>query len=74
MIKAPSLALPLCLLSAACAEEPQPQPDPAVVEKFLYSQEQRVSENSIRTERVIKAVEKAPLDRVDPKVAIALLE
>jgi hypothetical protein len=66
------LALPLCLLGGACAQEPQPQPDPAAVEKFLYSQD-RVSENVIRTERMIKAVEKAPLERVDPNVAVALL-
>ena len=73
MIKAP-LALSLCLLCAACAEKPQPQPDPATVEKFLYSQHNRIDEDDIRTERVIKAVEKAPLERVDPKLALALLD
>jgi hypothetical protein len=74
MTKALDLALPLCLLGAACTQEPQRQPDPAAVEKFLYSQDDQVSENVIRTERVIKAVEKAPLERVDPNVAIALLD
>ncbi|HLL59417.1 MAG TPA: hypothetical protein VK391_05950 [Allosphingosinicella sp.] len=74
MTKAPTFVLPFCLLGAACAQEPQPDPDPAAVEKFLYSQDHQVSENVIRTERVIKAVEKAPLERVDPNVAIALLD
>jgi hypothetical protein len=74
MIKMLTMTLPLVLFSSACAEKPEPQPDPEALEKFLYSEEQSSNENSARTERLIAAVEKAPLERVDPKVALALVE
>lgn len=73
MIKILPLALPMCLLFVSCAEKPEPKADPAALEKLLYSQEQAVEERVARTGRVIEAVQKVPLERVDPKVAVALV-
>ncbi len=72
MPKPSFLLLLLPLAVAACAEKPKPQPDPEKLRAFVASMENSGKEAG-KTERLIASVEKIPPERIDPKLALAVV-
>ncbi len=68
--------LPLIILlpiaAAGCAEQRPPEPDAAQLEAFLDAMEVPAKEVG-KTERLIAAAEKIPPQRIDPDIALAVI-
>lgn len=75
----PILALPFF---AACAEEPQPQPDPVALEQLVAQMEAEPvaagvaapkGEEKDDVDRIANSLQKMDVERVDPDLAEALI-
>ena len=66
----PSLLLPLACIG--CAEKAEPQPDPAKLQAFLATLDAPEAAPG-KTERLIASVEKIPPERINPRLALAVV-
>jgi hypothetical protein len=73
MINRLPLLIFLPLACIGCTEEPRPQPDPAKLEALVATLEAAGAEEAGKAERLINSVEKIPPERIDPKVALAVV-
>ena len=74
-----------CLICSACAEKPQPQPDPVALERLLASTEAEAvppqaaaassggGDNAADIDRLENSIQKLDVDRVDPTLAAAIV-
>ncbi len=60
------------LLCIGCAEKREPRPDPAKLEALVASIEAAEQEAG-KADRLIASVEKIPPERIDPKLALAVV-
>lgn len=75
------LILPFTSLVLACGKAPEPEPDPAALERLVASMEAKPiaagvpdpGEKEDRVGRVAQSLEKLDVERVDPSLAEALI-
>jgi hypothetical protein len=72
MIRRFSSLLLAPLLAIGCAEKPEPEPDPAKLDALVASLEAAEQEAG-KADRLIASVEKIPPERIDPKLALAVV-
>ncbi len=85
MNRTSTIILATTLLCSACAEKPEPQPDPVALERLLVSLEvpPAVAEPASvddsgsgrrrKLERLENSLSKLDVDRVDPRLAVKLI-
>ena len=66
----PALLLPLACIG--CAQKAEPQPDPAKLQAFLAKLDQPEPAPG-KTERLIASVQKIPPERINPRLALAVV-
>ncbi len=84
-IKIATIILATALLCSACAEKPEPQPDPLALERLLttldapsaVAEVPSVADSGFgrrrRLERLENSISKLDVDRVDPRLAVRLI-
>lgn len=86
IIKTPTVILGAALICSACAEQPQPHPDPVALERLLTSLEapsavaaeaasfaDSRSGRRRKLERLENSISKLDADRLDPRLAMKLI-